>query len=340
MTFPFGLLSFYKKEDSSCRFVAMMRRSKIAVSGCTIGILLLLQSARAVELVEDPATSGVLVVRDGKTDVLSYRFGDQLKPGVDPKYTRGGYIHPLKGLDGQLLTDDFPADHLHHHGMSWTWPVVKTRGVETQNWHPAVPPLDHKFVRWAERKTDNNGVATFTAENEWVLDKKEKVAREQVTMQVHPVKDASRVIDCEITLEAVGGPLTLQGTHADKKGYGGFNWRASPEFKGATITTDAGAKRKDVVHEPFRWVDLSTQNSGVAVFPAPSHPDFPPRWMARNSYAGIINVSWPGLKEVTLQPGKPISLKYRFFIHRGQADVSKVSAAYEEFVKSSSARRP
>lgn len=57
---------------------------------------------------------GTLTLRDGKIDVLTYRFGYQLKTGVDPRYTRSCYIHPLFSLDGQVLTDDFPKDHLHH----------------------------------------------------------------------------------------------------------------------------------------------------------------------------------------------------------------------------------
>src|SRR5690606_5758022 len=36
-------------------------------------------------------------------------------------YKRANYIHPLYTLDGEVLTEDFPADHLHHRGIFWAW---------------------------------------------------------------------------------------------------------------------------------------------------------------------------------------------------------------------------
>ena len=61
-----------------------------------------------LKFVDDPA-KGTLTITDGATPVLTYRYGDQLKPGVDPAQTRSCYIHPLYSLDGRELTDDFPA---------------------------------------------------------------------------------------------------------------------------------------------------------------------------------------------------------------------------------------
>ena len=44
------------------------------------------------------------------------------------------YIHPLYGLDGEVLTDDFPADHLHHRGVFWAWPHVTVDGRHLDLW--------------------------------------------------------------------------------------------------------------------------------------------------------------------------------------------------------------
>ena len=46
-------------------------------------------------------------------------------PAKDARRSRGCYIHPLWGLNGEVLTDDFPADHYHHHGVFWAWPHVE-----------------------------------------------------------------------------------------------------------------------------------------------------------------------------------------------------------------------
>ncbi len=296
----------------------------------SFGVLLLACPLNAIEFVEDPATTGVVTVRDGMTNVLSYNFGDQLMAGVDPKYTRSSYIHPLYSLDGEPLTDDFPADHHHHHGIFWAWPVVKARGEKTQNWHPHVPSLRHHMVRWT-KETSGTATAILAIENRWLLNEKEEVAQEKVTLLIHPKENDSRAIDVVIKLEAVGGPLTLEGTSEGNKGYGGFCFRGAPDFKGAKILTDTGTQEKDVVDESQKWVDLSTDKHGMAIFSSPDHPDYPPKWMARNSYAGFMNVSWPGLSTRVLEPGKPVTLRYRLYVHSGPAEPAALQQAYENY---------
>jgi hypothetical protein len=281
--------------------------------------------------VEDPA-EGTLTIRDGKTEVMTYRYGDQLKSEVDPKYTQSCYIHPLFSLDGRVLTDDFPADHFHHHGLFWVWPVVRTRGLSTSTWEPKLPRLRQRFVNWLKREKVE-GAFVLSLENVWELDEKETVAEETVTIRIHRADRTGRAIDLELMIEAVDGPLELQGTPDQNKGYGGLCFRGAPMFTGATITTDEGVLKEDAVNKPFRWTDLSTRELGISIFVSPDHPGFPTKWMIRNSYAGIINASWPGLGPVVLKPGEPVILRYRIYVHRGDSEAGKVKASYAAYTK-------
>lgn len=282
---------------------------------------------------------GTLTLRDGRVEVLTYRFSNQIKQGVDPKYTRSCYIHPLYSLDGTVLTADFPRDHLHHHGVFWTWPVVKTRGQDTQTWHPDTPSLRQHFSRWLKQEV-KNGAATLSVENVWKLDDNEVVAKETVTLRILPANDAGRSIDLELVFQAAGGPLELRGSPDQNKGYGGLCIRGAPMFKGAALTTDQGLLKKDSTNAPFRWADMSTEELGISIFVSPGHPDFPATWLIRNSYAGILNVSWPGLKPAVLQPGKPAILRYRIYVHRGNAAEGRIRQAYEKFLSLSQKRKP
>jgi hypothetical protein len=97
--------------------------------------------------------------------------------------------------------------------------------------------------------------------------------------------------------------------------------------------TDEGPLKEDVVHMPFRWADISTRELGLSIFVPPGHPGFPTKWMIRNSYAGLINVSWPGLTPVVLKPGKPVILRYRIVVRRGGASAREVSTAYAAYTK-------
>ena len=279
----------------------------------------------------DDAGKGTLTVKDGGVDVLTYRYGDQLNFGVPPAYTRSCYIHPLNFLDGQVLTRDFPLDHLHHRGLFWTWPVVNVRGQETQTWHPARPSLRQHFVRWSRRDV-SAGAAVLGVEVAWKLDGKDTVAEETTTILVHPAGVSGRAVDIGIVLRAVGGPLELRGSPESNKGYGGLCFRGAPLFTGAAMMTDLGPLEGDSTDRRFRWADLSTKDLGVAVFVSPDHPGFPTTWLIRNSYAGVINPSWPGLEGETLAPDKPVAMRYRVYLHRGDVTAGKVEEAYEAFL--------
>jgi len=173
-------------------------------------------------------------------------------------------------------------------------------------------------------------VAKLSIENAWKLDGQEIVAKEILTLQIHQAADElGRAIDLDITLEAVGGPLTLQGSQDQQKGYGGLSIRGAPMFKGMTMATDQGFEDKDSNNKKFRWVDMSIKEAGVAIFVSPDHPGFPFTWCIRNSYAGFCNVSWPGLKPFILQPGQPITLRYRMYVHRGDMTAGHIREAYE-----------
>ena len=77
-----------------------------------------------------PSEISCSVVDTGKT--LDYKIGDKLlfsynyttvypAPGVDSVYKRSGFIHPLKTLRGEVMTNCSPADHYHHFGLWYAW---------------------------------------------------------------------------------------------------------------------------------------------------------------------------------------------------------------------------
>ncbi|MDH4198636.1 MAG: PmoA family protein, partial [Candidatus Aminicenantes bacterium] len=164
------------------------------------------------------------------------------------------------------------------------------------------------------------------------LDEKETVAKETVTIRIHSADGPGRAVDVEVVLEAIGGPLELAGTPEDNKGYGGLCLRGTPLFKGAALTTDKGPLKEDATNTNFRWADLSTADLGVTIFVHPGHPGFPIPWLVRNSYAGVLNPSWPGLPRAVINPGTPVALRYRLYIHRGDVTSGRVGEAYQAYV--------
>jgi hypothetical protein len=82
---------------------------------------------------------------------------------------------------------------------------------------------------------------------------------------------------------------------------------------------------------PSPWGDFSALFeggvgwSGVSIFQNNKNPLFPSGWCLRPY--GFLGVNFPGTEFFELKPGEPIHLGYRIWIHRGQAQPGKVSAA-------------
>lgn len=281
-------------------------------------------------LVDQPG--GRLRILEADQPVVTYNWRDQLKEGVPEDRKRSCYCHPVWAPDGTILTDDFPKDHYHHRGIFWTWPHMKTRGKTVQTWH--LQGIHQRFKSW-NHKTAGAQRASIDVANDWLLDDGERVGRERLLMVVHRASALGRAIDLTLTFEAVGGPMELLG--AKGKGYGGLCLRFAPRA-GTVITTDAGVRKGDSNKETPKWADLSarfagkTEMAGAAVFLHPGSHWKPTGWTLR--HYGFLGPSWPGLKPYTLEPGAPVTLRYRVYVHRGGAAEGKVAEAYAQYAAS------
>ncbi len=263
---------------------------------------------------------------EGEKLVLTYNFGMILKEGVPEDRRRSCYIHPVYGLDGEVLTDDFPADHLHHRGLFWAWPRVIVGEKQYDLW--SLSGVAQKFERWLGEEARPESAA-FGAENGWYVGDK-KIIRETVLVQVFRASEKGRAIDITLALEAVKEPVTISGD-APVKGYGGLSFRFAPREE-TIITTPAGKEPEDSNLKRYPWADLSAKfggrnsSSGAAIFDDSRNPGFPNGWTLR--HYGFTGVAFPGLELYTLKPGKPLTLRYRVWIHRGGAEEGEVAAAY------------
>ncbi len=268
---------------------------------------------------------------DGDRPVLVYNHGVITNPKIpknDPRRSRACFIHPVYGLDGEVLTESFSKDHYHHHGIFWAWPHVGIDGKEYDLW--VYGNIQQRFVRWISREAGPE--ATMLAvENGWFVGQK-KVMTEEVRLRVSKAAEGARSIDLELVLTPVDKPITLRG--AEGKSYGGLNLRYAPR-KDTVITVPSGKTKEDLPDTPLAWADLTAKfagapdRSGAAIFIDPRHPGFPPTWLTR--HYGILCVGWPGVKEKTFPPGIPIRLNYRVWIHRGELEPARLQRAYDDY---------
>lgn len=265
---------------------------------------------------------------DGDRPVFAYNHGVIRHAGAPADRARSTYIHPLYGLDGEVLTDDFPRDHYHHRGLFWAWPHVKVGEAHHDLW--MLKGVRQEFARWLARRSDGPE-AVLGVENGWFVGDR-KVMAEQAWFRVHPASATGRAIDVEFMWTPVDEPVTLAG--AEGKSYGGLTLRFATN-RSTVITTPLGNRPEDLPMTRLPWADLSGEfakgPAGAAILIAPSHPDFPPMWLTR--HYGVLCVGWPGIEPRTFAPGEAIRCAYRVWVHRGLAtatDLGREEAAYRE----------
>ncbi|MCD6338848.1 MAG: PmoA family protein [Verrucomicrobia bacterium] len=283
------------------------------------------------------ASDATWVLWEGARPVFAYNHGFLLKPGVPESYRRSSYIHPLYGLDGEVLTDDFPKDHYHHRGVFWTWPHVWVNGRSYDPW--TVRDMKTRFERCLA-KQGGAAAAVLAVENGWYAEGK-KVMRERVWIRVYRAAPEGRFIDIDLFLSPTESPVKLAG--AENKGYGGLTIRFAPRLE-TTIATPLGDGPKDLLMTRLPWADLTGRLAaektlaGAAIFVSPDHPDFPPMWLTR--HYGALCVGWPGVEPKELLPGRAVRCSYRLWIHRGGAGVERLRrlyGAYQAAVKTRAA---
>ena len=281
---------------------------------------------------------GFLFLEAGRP-VLFYQLAPK---SLDGRSRRANYIHPLYGLDGEILTEDFPADHIHHRGVFWAWHQVAVNGRKMGDAWLAQDFLAR--IVTAEPVSARAEAAALRVRAEWVspaltddAGNEQPFLDEVTTVRVHRVERDLRKIDFEIRLSSRVDDLSLGGSE-DDKGYGGFSVRARLPEDIRFLSRRGPLTPRRTALEAGRWVDLTGSFSGkngrpagIAILCHPSLPGFPQPWILR-SETSMQNPVWPGSRPVSLTRGKPLTFRYRLLVHRGELSrdrLERLQAEYE-----------
>jgi len=288
----------------------------------------------AVRIVE--TDQGFLVTECGQK-VL---FFQRRPKSLDGKYARADYVHPLYGLDGEVLTEDFPADHRHQRGIFWAWHQLYVGDKKLgDSWSTENFSYDVKNV---EVPRANSKSGAIQAEVYWksplwadAEGQQRPFVKETTTISIHRARNDIRKIDFKISLLALEQGVSIGGAD-NKKAYGGFSARIKLpdglEFTG----TNGRVEPKSTPIEAGPWMDFSGRFgnnetiTGLAILCHKSNPGYPQRWILRRK-GSMQNAVWPGREAVPLSTEKPLTLRYRLIIHRGDAgrvDIDKLQSEY------------
>ena len=150
----------------------------------------------AMAQVQMQKSEGGFLFTENGDRVLSFQMNPK---SLEGEYERCNYIHPLWGIDGKVLTEDFPADHLHQRGIFWAWHQIWIDGKRIgDGWE--IKDFEQK-VTDVEYISKKEGVAVLKTEVNWMSElwKKqgEKVPymKENTTISIHPKNENYRRID-------------------------------------------------------------------------------------------------------------------------------------------------
>jgi hypothetical protein len=244
------------------------------------------------------------------------------------------YFHPLRTLDGDVVSLYRPHDHVWHKGIALSLPNVGPANF----WGGVTYVRDRGYVQlpnngaMVHRGFDvldrQDSVVRTTHSLDWVTQDGETWVTEvrSFAVTVHPDSSAwvlsfstafTNVSDADV---AIGSPTT-EGR--DNAGYGGLFWRGPRSFTGGTIYTPSGAGSDELMGQRFPWMGLagrhdeSDRSSTILFVDAPDNADHPVQWFVRATPFAALCPAPFFAKETIATPGATITLRYAIVVACG-----------------------
>jgi hypothetical protein len=271
---------------------------------------------------------GILLLENGKK-VLFYQSEPKNQKG---QYERRHYIHPLWAPGGAALTEDFPADHLHHRGVFWAWHQVwigdKRIGDpwEIKGFEQRISDL--------EFMTSQDGSGILKTQVEWKSPEWKKDGRmvpyiiEESVITISPRFRNVHRIDFEISLLAQAENLRIGGSE-DEKGYSGFSVRmVLPDDVTFSGPQGQVVPQITAVSSPG-YVNVSGsmgkggKKAGIVIADHPDNPGYPQPWILRVKNS-MQNAAFPGSGTVPVSTTEPLVLKYSLLVYSGKLNDRRI----------------
>jgi len=280
---------------------------------------------------------GGLLFSEAGTPILFYRRD----PLAANPHARAHYIHPLYGLDGEVLTEESPKDHPHHWGVYWAWHQLWIG--EKRIGDPWVQKDAAWHVRRVETTPGPSGSMVLDTAVEWTspawvdaAGAEKPIVFETAKICIHPAEGDCRLLDFTIGLRGAEERVRIGGAENSKE-YGGFSVRIPMPDDLRFTDTNGGVTPQGPPVGASPWMDFTASfggrerpPSGLAVLCHPTTPGFPQRWILR-SRGSMQNPVYPGREAVTLPTAEPLVLRYRLVIHRGDAQQVGIDALQQQY---------
>ncbi len=304
--------------------------SSTKIVTCIVFVWLLSQHVCIAQSFKFTENDEGIALSEGKHPIYFYQ---QKTKSLNGQYPRANYLHPVYGLKGEILTEDFPADHLHQRGIFWAWHQLIVDGERIgDGW-------ECKGVDWqvtnSDTDTDGNK-ASLNVTVDWVGELKEKETtfiREHTTITAYAATGGYRTIYFDIHLTAQAKDVMLGGSE-DIKGYSGFSARV-------ILPDDIQFYSKKGVLTPINpamkaggWVDMvgtfGKKRSGFTMMADTTLSQPFHGWILRDKKS-MQNAAFPGREPIRIPAGETLHLRYALVIHEYKLPRETLLNIYDKF---------
>jgi hypothetical protein len=277
-----------------------------------------------------------LVYRTEKTDFPPDR------PDLTPIYHRGGYIHPVFSPSGKQITDDYPRNHKHHHGIWFAWTHTEFEGRTPDFWNMG----DGKgFVKFASLDKSWSGpvFAGFVSEHRQMDTTEDKAKPKTALLETWNLKlyamgneaKPQFVFDMEITDKCAHGSVNLPQYRYGGIGVRGnwaWNGKDKLEFLNSEGVTDRSKGDQAQTIGRWAWMGgmLEGAVTGIALL---GHPDNvrAPQPQRIHPTEPFLNFAPQQAGDVEITPDKPLTLRYRFVVADGAPDRAEIDRLWNDY---------
>ena len=280
---------------------------------------------------------GKAFLEAGGREVLTYNFDEvpPPSPDIDPKYTRGGYIHPVLTPSGRRVSGDYPYNHIHHHGIwgAWTNTVFQGRTPDFWNMGDVTGTIVPDAFGDLLTGPVFSGFNTSHTYVDLSANEPVSVLTEEWEARLYYTGDDYNAFDMWIHQEALTDSTLLLPEYR----YGGLGFRGRIEWDGPDSTfflTSEGMDRSNGHATRARWCHISGEvdgmQAGVAIF---SHPDNfrHPEPMRIHPSEPFFNWAPSQAGDWIIDKDNPFQARYRFIVMDGPPDPALLDQLWNDW---------
>ena len=259
---------------------------------------------------------------------------------IKPVFLRGGYIHPVFTPSGRLVTDDYPSDHYHHHGIWFAWTKTEFEGAHPDFWNVGAGTGRVEFES-LDRTWTGPVYGGLVSRQRYVAltgPAPKTALSEQWEVRVYNVGQENKdkryfLFDIIATQQCAGDSALV----LEEYRYGGMGVRGHQNWRDKSkvwFVTSEGKARESGNATRARWVHLSgvvdEQMAGIAVLDHPGnfrspqplrlHPDDP-----------YFNYAPSQMGRFEIKPGEKFVLRYRYIVADGPADRNELDRLWNDY---------